>query len=85
MITNHSAMKTTDQQDHGRQRVPMNTGHELPSDHAFQLLCLHPETLNAWEEAQEADAELDPEHARKLAAVRTELLQRLMQRNKSTE
>ncbi len=78
-------MTTRDRRYHGQHRVPLRPGNEVPSDHAFQLLCLHPETLKAWEEAQEADVDLDPEHARKLAAVRTELLHRRMQQGKSAE
>ncbi len=78
-------MKTKDQRDHGQRRVPLNSGNEIPSDHAFQLLCMHPETLKAWEDALEAESELDPEHARKLAAVRTELLKRRMQHDRSVE
>jgi len=45
-------------------------------DHLFQLAITHEETLRQWEEEQEQEAGTAPELARKLAAMRTELLRR---------
>jgi hypothetical protein len=48
----------------------------LRDEHAYQLLLMHEESQQAWEEFQELQEGGDPEHARKLAAIRTELLRR---------
>jgi hypothetical protein len=48
----------------------------LRDEHAYQLLLMHEESLQAWDEFQELQEGGDPEHARKLAAIRTELLRR---------
>ena len=47
-------------------------------DHFYQLAITHDETLRRWEVEQEHD--VDPEMARKLAAMRTELLRRGIQK-----
>lgn len=43
-------------------------------EHIYQMAISHDETLRRWEEEQEHD--VDPEMARKLAAMRTEFLRR---------
>ncbi len=48
----------------------------LRDEHAYQLLLMHEESLQAWDELLELRGAGDPEHARKLAAIRTELLRR---------
>jgi hypothetical protein len=45
-------------------------------EHAYQLILLHPETREAYEAFNEQEETIDPEHARKVAAIRTELMQR---------
>jgi len=47
-------------------------------EHAYQLTLLHPETREAYEAYTGTDETIDPEHARKVAAIRTELMQRRM-------
>ena len=48
----------------------------LRDEHAYQLLLMHEESQQAWDEFQEFQEGGAPEHARKLAAIRTELLRR---------
>ncbi len=48
----------------------------LRDEHAYQLLLMHEESREAWGEFQELQEGGAPEHARKLAAIRTELLRR---------
>ena len=58
-------------------------GHQAPRqegsvsvEHAYQLILLHPETREAYEAFNEQEETIDPVHARKVAAIRTELMQR---------
>ncbi|MEO8588888.1 MAG: hypothetical protein ABI432_05925 [Flavobacteriales bacterium] len=51
-------------------------------DQHFQLAITHAATLREWEEEQEHEAGTHPELARKLAAVRTELLQRQLKQQR---
>jgi hypothetical protein len=51
-------------------------------EHAYQLILLYPETREAYEAFIEQDESIDPEHARKVAAIRTELMQRRMDQAK---
>jgi hypothetical protein len=48
----------------------------IRDEHAYQLMLMHEESQQAWDEFQELQEGGDPEHARKLAAIRTELLRR---------
>ncbi len=54
----------------------------LLPEHAYQLILLHPQTKEAWESYEEPEEAIDPEHARKLAAIRTELMERRMKASK---
>jgi hypothetical protein len=59
--------KHTQGQQAPRQEVSVSV------EHAYQLILLYPETREAFIEEDEV---IDPEHARKVAAIRTELMQR---------
>ena len=63
-----------------QENEPEDLSGRLSSTHAFQLIALHPETLKDWHEDKAPDEEMDPEHARKLAAIRTEMLLRAIRR-----
>ncbi len=64
--------KHTQDQQAPRQEVSVSV------EHAYQLILLYPETREAYEAFIEEDETIDPEHARKVAAIRTELMQRRM-------
>jgi hypothetical protein len=58
-------------------------GHQAPRqegsmsvEHAYPLTLLYPETREPYEAFIEQEETIDPEHARKVAAIRTELMQR---------
>ena len=54
----------------------------LRAEHVYQLALMHPETDEASETYGEAEEAIDPEHTRKLAAIRTELMERMMNAHK---
>jgi hypothetical protein len=71
-----------DQHEHIQgQQAPRQEG-SVSVEHAYQLILLHPETREAYEAFIEQDEIIDPEHARKVAAIRTELMQRRMEQAK---
>ena len=64
-------------------------GHQAPRqegsvsvEHAYPLTLLYPETREPYEAFNEQEETIDPEHARKVAAIRTELMQRWMDQAK---
>ncbi len=64
-------------------------GHQAPRqegsvsvEHAYPLTLLYPETREPYEAFNEQEETIDPEHARKVAAIRTELMQRRVDQTK---